>query len=178
MTDASNTVQILVACAMQGIRFSSINCLGWGGTKETGSQIKACAIYSIRFTRMNCVWWGNTMETVQLNKMCVIRSKQACNLKCVRRPIITQTIAANKPCVFGANAWWYIIVSDWWNHHRQVPRHGPCAMSLHTEQQHMYLYLIRTWFHKQIEHRITYVASTHMTFAHTKVRSKMPMKLK
>ena len=27
MTDASNTVQILVACAMQGIRFSSINCL-------------------------------------------------------------------------------------------------------------------------------------------------------
>ena len=27
MTDASNTVQIFVACAMQGIRFSSINCL-------------------------------------------------------------------------------------------------------------------------------------------------------
>ena len=27
MTDASNTVQILVASAMQGIRFSSINCL-------------------------------------------------------------------------------------------------------------------------------------------------------
>ena len=27
MTDASNTVQILVACAMQGIQFSSINCL-------------------------------------------------------------------------------------------------------------------------------------------------------
>ena len=27
MEDASNTVQILVACAMQGIRFSSINCL-------------------------------------------------------------------------------------------------------------------------------------------------------
>ena len=25
MTDASNTVQILVACAIQGIRFSSIN---------------------------------------------------------------------------------------------------------------------------------------------------------
>ena len=28
MEDASNTVQILVACAMQGIRFNSINCLG------------------------------------------------------------------------------------------------------------------------------------------------------
>ena len=27
MEDASNMVQILVACAMQGIRFSSINCL-------------------------------------------------------------------------------------------------------------------------------------------------------
>ena len=27
MEDASNTVQILVACAMQGIWFSSINCL-------------------------------------------------------------------------------------------------------------------------------------------------------
>ena len=27
MTDASNTAQILVACAMQGIRFSSMNCL-------------------------------------------------------------------------------------------------------------------------------------------------------
>ena len=27
MTDESNTVQILVACAMKGIRFSSINCL-------------------------------------------------------------------------------------------------------------------------------------------------------
>ena len=26
MTDASNTVQVLVACAMKGIWFSSINC--------------------------------------------------------------------------------------------------------------------------------------------------------
>jgi len=33
MEDASNTVQILVTCALQGIRFSSINCLWWGGTK-------------------------------------------------------------------------------------------------------------------------------------------------
>ena len=98
MTDAPNTVQILVACAMQGIWFSSINCLWWGGTKEMGSQMKVCAIYIIRFTRMNCVWLGNTMEMVQLNKMCVIRGKQVCNHKCVRRPIITQTIAANKPC--------------------------------------------------------------------------------
>ena len=27
MADQSNTIQILVACAIQGIRFSSINCL-------------------------------------------------------------------------------------------------------------------------------------------------------
>ena len=27
MTDASNMVQVLVACAMKGIRFGSINCL-------------------------------------------------------------------------------------------------------------------------------------------------------
>ena len=27
MTDASNTVQIFVACVIQGIQFSSINCL-------------------------------------------------------------------------------------------------------------------------------------------------------
>ena len=27
MTDASNTVQVLVVCAMKGIQFSSINCL-------------------------------------------------------------------------------------------------------------------------------------------------------
>ena len=98
MEDASNTVQILVACAMQGVWFSSINCLRRGGTKETGNQMKACAIYSIQITRMNCVWLGNTMETVQLNKMCVIRGKQVRNMKCVRRPIVTQMIAANKPC--------------------------------------------------------------------------------
>ena len=55
MMDASNTVQILVVCAMQGIWFSSINYLGWGGTKEMGSQMKVCVIYIIRFTRMNCV---------------------------------------------------------------------------------------------------------------------------
>ena len=27
MTDASNTVQVLVVCAIKGIRFSSMNCL-------------------------------------------------------------------------------------------------------------------------------------------------------
>ena len=92
MTDASNTVQNLVVCAMQGIQFSSINYLRWWGTKETGSQMKDYAMYNIRFTRMNCVWLGNTMETIQLNKMCVICGKQVRNQKCVRRPIITQRL--------------------------------------------------------------------------------------
>ena len=55
MEDASNTVQILVVCAMQGIQFSSINYLQRGGTKETGNKVEMCAIYSIRFTRMNCL---------------------------------------------------------------------------------------------------------------------------
>ena len=53
MEDASNTVQILVACAMQGIRFSSINYLRLGGTKETGNQMEVCVIYNIQFTQMN-----------------------------------------------------------------------------------------------------------------------------
>jgi len=72
MEDASNTVQILVACAMKGIQFSSINYLQWGGTKEMGSQMKACAIHSIRFTRMNCLWLGNTKETSSQMKVCAI----------------------------------------------------------------------------------------------------------
>ena len=127
MEDASNTVQIWVACATEGIRFSSVNRLQWGGTKETGSQMKVCAMYNIRFTRMNCLWLGNTKETVsqikvcaiygmrftrmnclrwdkrtetvQYNKMCVLHGKQVCNQKCVWRPIITQTIASNKTYV-------------------------------------------------------------------------------
>ena len=117
MEDASNTVQILVACAMQGIWFSSINYLRWGGKKETGSLMKACAMYSIRFTRMNCLWladtketisqikvcaiygmrftrmnclcWDKRIEMVQYNKMCVIGGNHVYNQKCVRRPIIT-----------------------------------------------------------------------------------------
>ena len=123
MTDALNTVQILVACAMQGIWFSSINCLRWGGTEETGSQMKVCAIYNIWFTRINCLWLGNIKEMViqikvcaiygirftwmncllwakrrkmvQFNKICVIRGKQVYNQKCVQRPITTQTIPVN-----------------------------------------------------------------------------------
>ena len=71
MEDSSNMV--LVACVMHGIRFSSINCLRWGGTKETGSQMKACAIYIIQFTWMNYLWLGNTKETVsQIKGVCDI----------------------------------------------------------------------------------------------------------
>ena len=125
------------------VRYTSYGSLGWTFVirqhKETTSQIKVCAIYGMRFTRMNYLLWAKRTEMVQYNKICVIRGKHVCNHKCVRRRIITQTIAANKPCVLWVNAWWYTIVSDWWNHHRRVPRYGLCAMSLHTEQQHMYL---------------------------------------
>ena len=126
-------------CAIYNIRFTRTNCFWLGNTKETVSQIKVCAIYSMRFTQMNCLLWAKRTETVQYNKICVIRGKQVYNQKCVRRLIITQTISANKPCVLWASAWWYTIVSDWWNHHRRVPQYGPCAMSLHREQHHMYL---------------------------------------
>ena len=47
MAEPSNTFKILVACAMQGIRFSSINCLRLGGTKETGSQMEVCAMHTV-----------------------------------------------------------------------------------------------------------------------------------
>ena len=163
--DASNTVQFLVACAMKGIRFSLVNCLRWGGIKDTGSQMKACAIHSIWFTRMNYLWLGNTKETVsqikgvcdiqlavhsdelfalrhetetvQMNKMCVIRGKQVCNRKHVRRPITTQTITANKPCVLWANDCWYTIVRDWWKHHWRVPLFSPCAMWFSLSAQYL-----------------------------------------
>ena len=79
MMDASNTVQVLVACAMQGIWFSSMNCLWWGRRIETSSQMKACVIYGIQFTRMNCLHWDKRTETDQYNKMCVVRGKQVCN---------------------------------------------------------------------------------------------------
>ena len=156
--DESNMVQILVACAMQGIWFSSINCLWWGGTKETGSQMEVCAIYNIRFTRMYYLWLGNTKETVsqikvcaiygmrftrmsclrwdirtemvQLNKMCVIRGKHVYNQKCVRRLIVTQTIASN------SSIW------DWWIHHRRVPQCGPCS-----SDHHLLLVLARCSFY-------------------------------
>ena len=100
MAEPSNTVQILVACAMQDTRLIHSNCLRGGRTTETGSHnnvcamqdtrlinlnglrwgrttkagihINVCAIYGIRLTRTNYFRLGNTTETVQLNKMCVI----------------------------------------------------------------------------------------------------------
>ena len=141
VTNASNTVHILVACAIHIIRVTRMNCLWLGNTKETVSQIKVCVIYDIRFTRMNCFRLGKRTKTVQLNKMCVIRGKQVCNRKCVGRPITTQTIPVNKPCVLWTNDCWYTIVSDWWNHHWRVPLFSPCAMwfALCTEHQQIYL---------------------------------------
>ena len=47
MADTSNAVQILVACAMLGIRLIHTNCLRWDRTTETGIRIKVCAIYDI-----------------------------------------------------------------------------------------------------------------------------------
>ena len=121
MAATSNTVHTRVVCAMGGKRLIQKNCLQWCRTIETDSRMRVCAIYNIRFIRMNCVWLGNTMETVQMNKMFVIHGKQVRNQKYVRRLVITQKIAANKLCVLWANDWWYTIVNDWWNYHRQFP---------------------------------------------------------
>ena len=111
MAEPSNMVQILVACAMTGIRLIHSNCLRWGRTTETGSHynvcamqdtrliysnclrwgrttetgnhINVCAIYGIRFTRTNYFRLGNTTETVQLNKMCVICGIQFTWMNCL-----------------------------------------------------------------------------------------------
>ena len=99
MKDASNTFQIFVACAMKGIWFSSINCLRWGGTKETDSQMKACAIHSIRFTRMNCLWLGNTKEMVSQIKVCAIYDMRFTRTNCLRWHKRTETVQLNKTCV-------------------------------------------------------------------------------
>ena len=72
MTDASNTVQILVACAKQGIRLIQTNYLRLDRTTETGSHIHACAIYGIRFAPMNCLLFGKATETVSQIKVSVI----------------------------------------------------------------------------------------------------------
>ena len=108
MTDALNTVQILVACAMQGIRFSSMNCLRWGGAKETGNQMKACAIYNIRFTRMNCLWLGNTKETVSQIKVCVIEGIRFKRINCLRLGNRTET---GQPDQSVCN-WWHTLHMD------------------------------------------------------------------
>ena len=81
---------------MKGIRFSSINCLRWGRTKETGSQMKACAIHSIRFTRMNCLWLGNTKETVSQIKVCAIYDMRFTRMNCLRWDKRTETVQYNK----------------------------------------------------------------------------------
>ena len=84
MVEPSNTVQILVACAMLGMRFSPMNFLRWGGTKETGSLMKASAIYNIRFTRMNCLWLDYTKEMVSQIKVCVIEGIRFRRINCLR----------------------------------------------------------------------------------------------
>ena len=108
MKGAPNTVQILVACAMRGIRFSSINCLPWAGTKETGSQMNACAIHSIQFTRMNCLWLGNTKETVRQIKVYVVEGIRFRRINCLRLGNITEM---GQPDQSVCN-WWHTLYMD------------------------------------------------------------------
>ena len=75
-----------------------MNRLRWGGTKETGSQMKVCAIYNIRFTQMNCLWLGNTKETVSQIKVCVIYIMQFTRMNCLRWDKRTETVSQIKVC--------------------------------------------------------------------------------
>ena len=59
MAEPSNTVKILVACAMQGTQLIHSNCLWWGRTIEMGSHINVCAIYGIQFAPMNRLLLGS-----------------------------------------------------------------------------------------------------------------------
>ena len=108
MTDASNTVQVLVACAMKGIRFSSINYLRWGGTKETGSQMKVCAKYIIRFTRMNCLCLGKTKEMVSQIKVCVIEGIRFRRINCLWLGNRTETGQLDQSVC----DWWHTLHTD------------------------------------------------------------------
>ena len=108
MTDTSNTVQILVACVMRGIRLSWIKYFWWGRTKETSSQMKACAIYGLRFTRMNCLWLGNTKEIVSHIKVCVIEGIRFRRINCLRLGNRTET---DKPDQSVCD-WWHTLQMD------------------------------------------------------------------
>ena len=50
-------------CAICSIRFTRMNYLWLGNTKETVSQIKVCVIEGIRFRRINSLRLGNKTET-------------------------------------------------------------------------------------------------------------------
>ena len=106
MEDASNAVQNLVACAMQGIRSSSISGLRQGGTKETGSQMKACAIYSIRFTG-----WTVCDEKEQ--------QKRAARSRCVRYTAYSSlrwTVCDE----WGEHKWFGVTRCVWYRENRSV----------------------------------------------------------
>ena len=99
MMDASNTVQILVECAMKGIRLIQQNCLRWGRTTETGSQINVCAIYGIQFAPMNCLLLGSATKTVSRIKVCVIYDIRFTRTNYFQLGNTTETVQLNKMCV-------------------------------------------------------------------------------
>ena len=99
MTDASNTVQILVACAMRGIWLICMNYLRWDRTTEMGSHTKVCAIYDTQFTQMNCLLLGNATETVSQIKVCVIYDIRFTQINCFQLGKRTETVHLNKMCV-------------------------------------------------------------------------------
>ena len=104
--EPSNTVQILVACAMQGTRLVHSNCLRWGRTTETGSHINVCAIYGIQFALMNCLLLGSATETVRHIKVCVIYGIRFTRTNYFRLGNTTEMVQLNKMCK------WYAAYSS------------------------------------------------------------------
>src|SRR5215216_5102020 len=96
MEDASNTVQILVACAKQGIRLIQTNCLQLDKTTETGSHINVCVIYGIQFAPMNCLLLENAREMVSQIMVCVIYDIWFTWANCFQLGNTTEMVQLNK----------------------------------------------------------------------------------
>ena len=72
MADTSNAVQILVACAMLGIRLIHTNYLRLDRTIEMGSNINVRAIYGIQFAPMNYLLLAKATKMVSQIKVCMM----------------------------------------------------------------------------------------------------------
>ena len=76
MNDTSNTIQILVACAMKGIQLICTNCFAMRQNNRNGQPDQGvCDIrHMVHSDKLFLI--RQETETIQLNKMCVICGKK------------------------------------------------------------------------------------------------------